>query len=224
MNPNDSNYYDSFYRLQSAVYHFGSHDYGHFIAYRRVRRGGSLNKELQIKIKELINKKVTDYVEWEKLFKKPEYLTNNKSNTSKTTDSSNKIENCESETKETNDINTSNSELDDYQWFRISDSSVELIIDPEMELFNNGSPYVYMLFYESLSEYNLSKKDKEKLVFEEKKKFKNLKNEVMMNNSTNNKSNIINPFFLLNTTVTQNSNNTELKNRNISIVDEDDVE
>jgi len=225
MNPNDSKYYDSFYRLQSAVYHFGSHDYGHFIAYRRVRRGGSLSKELQAQIKELINKKETDYSKWEQLFKKPEYLVNDNPNKVLKSTNNNTIENkVNIETSS----NTKNSELNDYQWFRISDSSVELIIDPELELFSNGSPYVYMLFYESLSEYNLSEKDKEKLIFEEKKKYKNLKNEIainsMSNNNNNNRSNVINPFFLLNNTVTQNSNNSELKNRNVSVVDEDEVE
>jgi len=225
MNPNDSKYYDSFYRLQSAVYHFGSHDYGHFIAYRRVRRGGSLSKELQAQIKELINKKETDYSKWEQLFKKPEYLVNDNPNKVLKSTNNNTIENkVNIETSS----NTKNSELNDYQWFRISDSSVELIIDPELELFSNGSPYVYMLFYESLSEYNLSEKDKEKLIFEEKKKYKNLKNEIainsMSNSNNNNRSNVINPFFLLNNTVTQNSNNSELKNRNVSVVDEDEVE
>jgi len=230
MNPSDNKYYDNFYRLQSAVYHFGSHDYGHFIAYRRVRRGGSLNEEIQAKIKELICNRVTDYAEWEKIFKKPEYLTSEKPkkaskpninpvNTDKSEDGTN-INNIE------NTTNVTESKLDDYQWFRISDSSVELIIDPEMELFNNGSSYVYMLFYESLSEYNLSEKDKEKLIFEEKRKFKNLKNEMMNNMSNNtNKTSIMNPFMILNSTVTQNNTyNTELKNRNRSIIDEDEVE
>jgi len=152
MNPNDSKYYDSFYRLQSAVYHFGSHDYGHFIAYRRVRRGGSLSKELQAQIRELINNKETDYSKWEQLFKKPEYLVSDNPNKVLKSTNNNAIEN-EVNTETSN--NTKNSELNDYQWFRISDSSVELIIDPELELFSNGSPYVYMLFYESLSEYNL---------------------------------------------------------------------
>jgi len=259
MNPNDPKYYDSFYRLQSAVYHFGSHDYGHFIAYRRVRRGGSLNMKLQAQIKELISNKVTDYAEWEKLFKKPEYLTtsrpkpktpmpkpvtpidmgikegegqtpinndllnnsgnNNNTNTTTTTNNNNNNNNNEA---------SAETELDDYQWFRISDSSVELIIDPEMELFNNGSPYVYMLFYESLSEYNLSEQDKERLVYEEKRKYKLLQNEMMMRSGRTaaNKSSVMNPFIMLNSTVTQNGNvyRSELKSRNVSVVDEDEVE
>lgn len=232
INPNDPKYFDSFYRLQSAVYHFGSHDYGHFIAYRRVRRGGSLNKNLQAQIKELIINKVTDYAEWEKLFKKPEYLTTSKPVKSSIPRSNDNI-NTENQSKESisdnagnNNDNDIKSELDEYQWFRISDSSVELIIDPEMELFNNGSSYVYMLFYESLSEYNLSQQDKDRLVYEEKRKFKEFKNEMMMNTGVSNKSNIVSPFTILNSTVSQNSSpyHTELKNRNISVVDEDDVE
>jgi len=235
MNPNDPKYYDSFYRLQSAVYHFGSHDYGHFIAYRRVRRGGSLSKELQAQIKELISNRVTDYAEWEKLFKKPEYLTTSKPKTKipmpKPVETPNMDIN-ESETNNNNSVNNNNGntqlEQDDYQWFRISDSSVELIIDPELELFNNGSPYVYMLFYESLSECNLSEQDKEKLVFEERRKYKIFQNEVRMNSNRTaaNKSNIINPFVMLNSTVTQNNNiyRSELRSRNTSVVDEDDVE
>ncbi|ORX57165.1 cysteine proteinase [Piromyces finnis] len=210
MNPNDPKYYDSFYRLQSAVYHFGSHDYGHFIAYRRVRRGGSLSKDLQAQIKKLISNKVTDYAEWEKLFKKPEYLTTNKSK-------------AESQNEKNNDTKA---ELDEYQWFRISDSSVELIIDPEMELFNNGSSYVYMLFYEALSENNLSQQDKDRLVYEEKRKFKEFRDEMMMNTGVSNKSSVVSPFAILNSTVSQSSNayHTEMRNRNASVVDEDDVE
>jgi len=138
----------------------------------------------------------------------------------------------ESETNNNNSVNNNNGntqlEQDDYQWFRISDSSVELIIDPELELFNNGSPYVYMLFYESLSECNLSEQDKEKLVFEERRKYKIFQNEVRMNSNRTaaNKSNIINPFVMLNSTVTQNNNiyRSELRSRNTSVVDEDDVE
>jgi len=243
MNPNDPKYYDSFYRLQSAVYHFGSHDYGHFIAYRRVRRGGSLNMKLQEQIKELISNKVTNYAEWEKLFKKPEYLTTSKPKPKtpmpKPTDMNikegeaqaainNDILNNNNNNNNNNNESSAETELDDYQWFRISDSSVELIIDPEMELFNNGSPYVYMLFYESLSEYNLSEQDKERLVFEEKRKYKILQNEMMMrsNRTAANKSSVMNPFVMLNSTVTQNGNayRSELKNRNVSVVDEDDVE
>ncbi|OUM60763.1 hypothetical protein PIROE2DRAFT_13400 [Piromyces sp. E2] len=248
MSPNDPKYYDSFYRIQSAVYHFGSHDYGHFIAYRRVRRGGSLNKNLQAQIKELIINKVTDYAEWEKLFKKPEYLTTSKptkSSLSKSNENinnniteyqnkegitdntdNNKNSNSNNDNSNNNANNDTKSELDEYQWFRISDSSVELIIDPEMELFNNGSSYVYMLFYESLSEYNLSQQDKDRLVYEEKRKFKEFKNEMMMNTGVSNKSSIVSPFDILNSTMSQNSNpyRSELKNRNISVVDEDDVE
>jgi len=231
-NPNDPKYFDSFYRLQSAVYHFGSHDYGHFIAYRRVRRGGSLNKDLQDRIKELISNRVTDYSEWEKIFKKPEYVTSKKSIKSSVSqlntneiNSQNNINNNNNSNDSNNNINNdTKSELDEYQWFRISDSSVELIIDPEMELFNSGSSYVYMLFYESLSEYNLSQQDKDRLIYEEKRKFKEFKNEMMMNTGVSNKSSIVNPFDILNSTVSQNSSSYRSELNQRSTVDEDDVE
>jgi hypothetical protein len=136
------------YRLMSVVLHYGSHDSGHFVTYRRIPSPSSRESLSSFMLtpregllgvnadKATLEEKVVlgiDTVNGKRIF------SQGKGEHSKKKGNKRKSGSQESEMVESPP-----------RWFRISDDKVDLVHDVEGELFIHGSAYIYMLFYEKV--------------------------------------------------------------------------
>ncbi|KAJ3350056.1 hypothetical protein HDU83_009923 [Entophlyctis luteolus] len=112
------------YRLHSVVVHYGSHDSGHFVTYRRCAHPCSSEfRDLEV----ALGGQASEIID-----------SGNSAGVSSNT----------AKRRKPKKASITHSADAGTQWFKISDSSVELVRNVDAEVFGHASQFAYMLFYE----------------------------------------------------------------------------
>lgn len=139
------------YRLQSVVIHYGSHDSGHFVTYKRV--SPNYLDPRRTNLGENILACIDDSLLYEFGY---EGVALHQQRVKPQDDAQGNLRQRHrppSDYQDGIDQQSIRSVLngDESRWFMISDERVELVVNPQADVFGHGSQYVYMLFYEKMT-------------------------------------------------------------------------
>ncbi|KAJ3045070.1 hypothetical protein HDV00_011795 [Rhizophlyctis rosea] len=140
--------YPYLYQLRAVVLHYGSHDSGHFVTYRRI--GKKPSQSLQSQASSSSSSRRTPHLPSVSAALTHSNLRRRRKAGTGTVSGSEEGRDSDAHLSSASDREEGGDMGDDDTWYRISDDRVDVVADLEGEVFGHGSAYVYMLFFERL--------------------------------------------------------------------------